>query len=165
MAHHPADSATPKGEPWVWFTSLGLIVGLVMVVGLLGLVLVNGFSVFWAPQVPTVKLADGTTHIGQLAQRRIRPGSPASDPRFERQYQVGLKELNGNSYVWVDEKKVAALIGEKIGRADADFVREKTGFAIGGVPPVGPLPSATLASVPITRCASFSSGLSSIDIT
>ncbi len=37
----------------------------------------------------------------------------------------------------VDEKKVAALIGEKIARADADFVRENTGFAIGGVPPVG----------------------------
>jgi prolyl-tRNA editing enzyme YbaK/EbsC (Cys-tRNA(Pro) deacylase) len=37
----------------------------------------------------------------------------------------------------VDEKKVAALIGEKIARADADFVRETTGFAIGGVPPVG----------------------------
>ena len=37
----------------------------------------------------------------------------------------------------VDEKKVAALLGEKIGRADADFVRLKTGFAIGGVPPVG----------------------------
>ena len=37
----------------------------------------------------------------------------------------------------VDEKKVAALIGEKIGRADAEFVREATGFAIGGVPPVG----------------------------
>lgn len=37
----------------------------------------------------------------------------------------------------VDEKKVAQLIGEPIGRADADFVREATGFAIGGVPPVG----------------------------
>ncbi|HXT07974.1 MAG TPA: YbaK/EbsC family protein [Roseiarcus sp.] len=37
----------------------------------------------------------------------------------------------------VDEKKVAAVIGEKIARADADFVREQTGFAIGGVPPVG----------------------------
>ncbi len=36
----------------------------------------------------------------------------------------------------VDEKTVAALIGEKIGRADADFVREKTGFSIGGVPPI-----------------------------
>ncbi len=37
----------------------------------------------------------------------------------------------------VDEKRVAALVGEPIGRADADFVREATGFAIGGVPPVG----------------------------
>jgi len=37
----------------------------------------------------------------------------------------------------VDEKKVAALIGEAIGKADADFVRARTGFVIGGVPPVG----------------------------
>ena len=37
----------------------------------------------------------------------------------------------------VDEKKAATAIGEKIGRADADFVREATGFAIGGVPTVG----------------------------
>jgi prolyl-tRNA editing enzyme YbaK/EbsC (Cys-tRNA(Pro) deacylase) len=37
----------------------------------------------------------------------------------------------------VDEKKLSALLGEKIGKADADFVREKTGFAIGGVAPVG----------------------------
>jgi len=45
----------------------------------------------------------------------------------------------------VDEKAVAALIGEKLGRADADFVRERTGFAIGGVPPLGhDTPLATL---------------------
>ena len=37
----------------------------------------------------------------------------------------------------VDEKKAAAAVGETIARADADFVREATGFAIGGVPPVG----------------------------
>lgn len=35
----------------------------------------------------------------------------------------------------VNEKKVAALIGEKIGRADAQFVQARTGFAVGGVPP------------------------------
>ena len=35
----------------------------------------------------------------------------------------------------VDEKKVAALVGA-VGRADADFVKGKTGFAIGGVSPV-----------------------------
>ncbi len=37
----------------------------------------------------------------------------------------------------VDEKKVAAALGEPIGKADADFVRERTGYAIGGVAPVG----------------------------
>lgn len=35
----------------------------------------------------------------------------------------------------VNEKKVAVLIGEKIGRADAEFVRTRTGFVIGGVAP------------------------------
>ncbi|TJZ73228.1 YbaK/EbsC family protein [Chitiniphilus eburneus] len=36
----------------------------------------------------------------------------------------------------VCEKTVAHLVGEKIGRADADFVRAKTGYVIGGVSPV-----------------------------
>lgn len=35
----------------------------------------------------------------------------------------------------VDEKKVSALVG-KVGRADAEFVKTKTGFSIGGVSPV-----------------------------
>lgn len=36
----------------------------------------------------------------------------------------------------VDEKKVAAQVGP-IGRADAEFVKARTGFSIGGVSPVG----------------------------
>jgi prolyl-tRNA editing enzyme YbaK/EbsC (Cys-tRNA(Pro) deacylase) len=36
----------------------------------------------------------------------------------------------------VNEKAVAQIIGEAIVKADADFVREKTGFTIGGIPPV-----------------------------
>jgi prolyl-tRNA editing enzyme YbaK/EbsC (Cys-tRNA(Pro) deacylase) len=37
----------------------------------------------------------------------------------------------------VDERKITAFLGEKITKAEADFVRQHTGFAIGGVPPVG----------------------------
>lgn len=48
----------------------------------------------------------------------------------------------------VDEKKVEALVcaeGGKLGRADADFVKAKTGFSIGGVSPIGHLhPPVTL---------------------
>jgi prolyl-tRNA editing enzyme YbaK/EbsC (Cys-tRNA(Pro) deacylase) len=39
----------------------------------------------------------------------------------------------------VDEKQISAYAGESIGRADAEFVRAATGFAIGGVPPIGHL--------------------------
>lgn len=37
----------------------------------------------------------------------------------------------------VDTKKMRAALGEKLSKPDADFVRQHTGFVIGGVPPVG----------------------------
>jgi prolyl-tRNA editing enzyme YbaK/EbsC (Cys-tRNA(Pro) deacylase) len=37
----------------------------------------------------------------------------------------------------VDEPAIASLLGEPIARPDADFVRTTTGFAIGGVAPIG----------------------------
>ena len=37
----------------------------------------------------------------------------------------------------VDEHKIAALVSEPVDKANAAFVRERTGFAIGGVAPVG----------------------------
>lgn len=36
-----------------------------------------------------------------------------------------------------NEQKVAAAIGEGIRKADAEFVRERTGYVIGGVAPIG----------------------------
>jgi Cys-tRNA(Pro) deacylase len=37
----------------------------------------------------------------------------------------------------VDEKKISAHVGQKAKKADADFVKDATGFSIGGVSPVG----------------------------
>ena len=37
----------------------------------------------------------------------------------------------------VNEKQISKYAGEPIGKADADFVRAVTGYAIGGVPPIG----------------------------
>ncbi len=37
----------------------------------------------------------------------------------------------------VDEARIGSLVGERVTRADPDFVRQATGFVIGGVPPVG----------------------------
>lgn len=37
----------------------------------------------------------------------------------------------------INEKAIKEYIGEKLGKADAGFVLEHTGFAIGGIPPIG----------------------------
>ena len=65
--------------------------------------------------------------VAQIAKSLIFRGKPSERPI--------LVIASGTSRV--DVKKLGTVVGEKIGRADADFVREKTGFAIGGVPPVG----------------------------
>lgn len=44
----------------------------------------------------------------------------------------------------VNEDRLAEVVGEAVVKAEAEFVREQSGFAIGGVPPVGhhrPLPT------------------------
>ncbi|HEY8906932.1 MAG TPA: YbaK/EbsC family protein [Rhodoferax sp.] len=55
----------------------------------------------------------------------------------------------------VDEKKVQALVcsdGQKLGRADAEFVKASTGFSIGGVSPVGhAVPPVTLIDRDLLR--------------
>lgn len=37
----------------------------------------------------------------------------------------------------VNEKAMKEIMGEKLDKADADFVLAKTGFTIGGIPPLG----------------------------
>jgi prolyl-tRNA editing enzyme YbaK/EbsC (Cys-tRNA(Pro) deacylase) len=54
----------------------------------------------------------------------------------------------------VNEKELSRLLGEPILKADADFVRQATGFAIGGVPPVGhPEPLAVFIDEDLLRYA------------
>ena len=52
----------------------------------------------------------------------------------------------------VDETSLANLVGESVEQADADFVRQATGFAIGGVPPLGhPSPMTTFFDEDLLR--------------
>lgn len=67
--------------------------------------------------------------VGQIAKSLIFRGRDSGRPV--------LVIASGSNRV--DEKAVAALLGEALAKADADFVRARTGFVIGGVPPVGHL--------------------------
>jgi prolyl-tRNA editing enzyme YbaK/EbsC (Cys-tRNA(Pro) deacylase) len=57
--------------------------------------------------------------------------------KAKRSQQPVLVIASGSNRV--NEKLIEAQIDEPLGKADAEFVRSKTGFAIGGVPPLGHL--------------------------
>jgi len=66
----------------------------------------------------------------------VRVGQIAKSVVFRRKSDDAAVLVVTSGDKRVDEKKVAALIGG-VGRADAEFVKAKTGFTIGGVAPVG----------------------------
>jgi len=65
--------------------------------------------------------------LGQIVKSLIFKGSTSNKPV--------LVLTSGSNRV--DESLISLFAGEPIQRADADFVRTVTGYAIGGVPPVG----------------------------
>ena len=65
--------------------------------------------------------------VGQIAKSLVFRGVRSGRPILV--IASGLNRVN--------EEKLAQFAGEPAKKADADFVRETTGYSIGGVPPVG----------------------------
>ena len=66
-------------------------------------------------------------HVGQIIKSLIFRGSASG--------RAVLLLVSGANRV--DEAHVAGIVGEGLTRPDAAFVREATGYAIGGIPPFG----------------------------
>jgi prolyl-tRNA editing enzyme YbaK/EbsC (Cys-tRNA(Pro) deacylase) len=87
------------------------------------------------PHAP-VMLADAARTAQQAADALgIEVGQIAKSIIFRRRVDDVAVLVITSGDRRVDEKKVEALVG-KIGRADAEFVKSKTGFSIGGVSPL-----------------------------
>jgi prolyl-tRNA editing enzyme YbaK/EbsC (Cys-tRNA(Pro) deacylase) len=65
--------------------------------------------------------------VGQIVKSLIFKGKQSGRPY--------LLLVSGSNRV--NEHSVEHVLGEAIVRPDADFVRNETGFAIGGIPPLG----------------------------
>ena len=65
--------------------------------------------------------------VGQIAKSLVFKGKTTGAP-------VLVIASGANR---VNEKKIAGHVGEAITKPDADYVLAKTGYAIGGIPPVG----------------------------
>lgn len=80
--------------------------------------------------------ASGRTSAEAAAALGCEVGAIAKSIIFRRLQDDCAVLVLASGAVRIDEARVSAISGA-IGRADAAFVREKTGYAIGGVCPLG----------------------------
>jgi phosphate transport system permease protein len=100
-----------SGDLFVWASGAGLAVALMMVVGLLLLITVNGMGFFWTGDIVELTLTDGTRVMGQSAGREIIPNSVTPDsPKGKGRIRVkiGNRDLYGLDFKWVDEDRIAS---------------------------------------------------------
>ena len=88
----------------------------------------HAFAPRWL-DVPARTSQEAADHLG------VAVGQIAKSVIFRRRSDDRAVLVIASGDRRVDEKKVAAITGA-LGRADADFVKAKTGFSIGGVAPL-----------------------------
>lgn len=120
-------SLLAHGEPMVWLTGGGLALALLMIVGLLALIVVQGFSTFWPGPVVAIRTIDGRDYQGEVTRveryqpgdellaelppelaRRARQAMEQSDGRVTRRLlRTGNYELSQLHFQWVDDFAIA----------------------------------------------------------
>ena len=120
-----AQTRTP-GEPMVWLCSIGLSFGLLMVIGLLTIIIINGLRVFWPKGVAQVIFSEASgadfmgqkTLAGEVVKRRekivqdaeTRAALIAKGERpTEWQLYVGNRDVYGLNFVYVDRQSLSAV--------------------------------------------------------
>jgi phosphate transport system permease protein len=100
--------ATPlaaHGEPMIWLTGGSLAVALLMIVGLLGLIVVEGLATFWPGPVVELRLSDGRVLAGEVAREEPSP-DPATPGDRRRLLRTGNFELTGQHFTLVDDAEL-----------------------------------------------------------
>ncbi|HMO50639.1 MAG TPA: phosphate ABC transporter permease PstA [Kiritimatiellia bacterium] len=137
MVHHTINGkAKPIGEKWVWVTSMGLAVGLLMVITLLGLIVRNGLAVFWPKPVSRIELTEdsrfamrGTNVLGgMIAGSRTKIVQSAEGGDREWHLMVGNKDVYGATFRYIDH---AAAKNISFPPRAIMVERMEYGFAIG----------------------------------
>ena len=98
-----------SGDLFIWGSGAGLATALLMVIGLVVLISINGLGFFWTPDVLELTLDDGTRVIGELAgseqiPNSVTPEHPQGQTRIR--VKVGNRDLYGQDFRWLDEARI-----------------------------------------------------------
>jgi phosphate transport system permease protein len=93
------------GQIFTWFCGGALALNLLLTIGLVYLIAVNGLAYFWQKQVVLFSMQDGTTHLGEVwGNEEIPDKEGATRTRIK----VGNRDLYGMDFLWIDDADIAS---------------------------------------------------------
>lgn len=97
-----------SGEPFIWGTGALLLMVLILMFGLIGIVLYNGFGVFWPKEIIQIELTDGKKHLGEITKiEYVKKPNSNQDSILGKRIQIkrGNRDIDNLDFVWLDENK------------------------------------------------------------
>lgn len=123
-----------SGEPFIWGTGAILIIVLILMFGLVGIVVYNGFGVFWPKEIVQFELKDGKKYLGEVTKTeytRKKLGSVSDNsisPEKRIQIKRGNRDIDTMDFVWLEEKNI---VNQSRPIEAVSIEREKDGNFIG----------------------------------
>lgn len=93
------------GNPYIWLTAGTLTVCLLMISGLIVLIMVNGFGIFWPRRIVQFTLQDGTVALGEIAKRESIPHQKNA---YRTKLKVGNRDVYGMDFRWIDNADIVS---------------------------------------------------------
>ena len=121
----PLSKKKNKGESLVWLSSLGLTVGLLMIIGILTLITIEGVSIFWPKNIYSIKLKETSKFkinnsnlfagekiltrnkkINKINVLVIKNKETSANKSKETQFYVANRDIYGFSFHYVNNEDI-----------------------------------------------------------
>ena len=111
-------SLSPAGEPMVWLSGGALVLCVLMILGLLGLVCLDGLATFWPGPVVEIHTRDGRVYMGEVARMEAflpAEGSPKAEKEGKNAalqeeerilVRTGNFRITQTHFQWVDRSGI-----------------------------------------------------------
>jgi phosphate transport system permease protein len=114
-----------KGDSYIIFTAIGLILSLAMVVLIMTIILIKGLGFFWPSDLIHIKLNDGQSYLGEKWAEKDKYTLDETGNRSvyqEIQLKIGNRDLYGLDFKWFKEENIVetdfpehAIVFERLG--------------------------------------------------
>lgn len=90
-----------RGEPMVWVTGGALVLCLVMILGLVSMIVVQGTTTFWPRPIERVTLTSGEVFLGVPTDETVEPAQVL--------YRTGNRDIGREPFRWVSRSDIASI--------------------------------------------------------